>query len=84
VDLANAARRRLRTETGREHRFRDRSGDANAVIEAKNIVRNPATNGWRLFLRVKRQDDKKSTEMRANLRRGDATSETWSYVLPPE
>ncbi len=60
------------------------SGDANAVIVSKNIMRNPATNGWRLFLRIKRQDDKKSTEMRANLRRGDATSETWSYVLPPE
>ena len=60
------------------------SADTNAVIVSKNVARNPATNGWRLYLRVKRQDDKKSIEMRANLRRGDATSETWSYVLPPE
>ena len=60
------------------------SVDANAVVVSKTIARNPATNGWRLFLRVKRQDDKKSIEMRANLRRGEATSETWSYVLPPE
>jgi glucans biosynthesis protein len=60
------------------------SGDANAVIVSKKAIRNPAGNGWRLFLRIQRQDDKKSTEMRANLKRGDATSETWSYVLPPE
>ena len=60
------------------------SADANAVVVSKSIARNPATNEWRLFVRVKRQDDKKSTEMRANLRRGEATSETWSYVLPPE
>ena len=52
------------------------------VIES-NAYRNVVTGGWRLALRVKRQDDKKPAELRAFLRNGTTTlSETWSYILP--
>ena len=41
------------------------------------------TGGWRLAVRVRRQDDKKPGELRAFLRNGSTTlSETWSYILP--
>ena len=46
-------------------------------------VLNDVTGGWRLALRVKRQDDHKPGELRAFLRNGATTlSETWSYILP--
>ena len=46
---------------------------------------NPAINGYRMALRLKRIDDAKPIELRAFLRAGDggAISETWSYLLPP-
>uniref|UniRef100_UPI0018733BBF glucan biosynthesis protein n=1 Tax=Klebsiella quasipneumoniae TaxID=1463165 RepID=UPI0018733BBF len=44
---------------------------------------NPVTKGWRMILRLKVKDPKKTTEMRAALVNGDDTlSETWSYQLP--
>ncbi|SQC93959.1 Glucans biosynthesis protein G precursor [Cedecea neteri] len=44
---------------------------------------NPVNKGWRLTLRVKLKDEKKTTEMRAALVNGEQTlSETWSYQLP--
>ncbi len=57
-------------------------GDNGEIVE--NSVRyNPVTKGWRLTLRVKIKDPKKTTEMRAALVNGDQTlSETWSYQLP--
>ena len=57
-------------------------GDNGEIVE--NSVRyNPVTKGWRLMLRVKIKDPKKTTEMRAALVSGDQTlSETWSYQLP--
>ncbi|NDJ58178.1 glucans biosynthesis protein MdoG [Enterobacteriaceae bacterium 4M9] len=57
-------------------------GDNGEIVE--NSVRyNPVTKGWRLTLRVKVKDEKKTTEMRAALVNGDKTlSETWSYQLP--
>lgn len=57
-------------------------GDNGEIVE--NSVRyNPVTKGWRLMLRVKIKDPKKTTEMRAALVNGDQTlSETWSYQLP--
>jgi glucans biosynthesis protein len=57
-------------------------GDNGEIVE--NSVRyNPVTKGWRLILRVKLKDEKKTTEMRAALVNGDKTlSETWSYQLP--
>ena len=59
------------------------SADANSEIVEANAYRNDVTGGWRLALRVKRQDDKKPVELRAFLRNGGTTlSETWSYILP--
>ncbi len=57
-------------------------GDNGEIVE--NSVRyNPVTKGWRLTLRVKIKDSKKTTDMRAALVNGDKTlSETWSYQLP--
>jgi glucans biosynthesis protein len=60
------------------------SGDANATIVEQKAVANPEIDGWRVLLRVKPKDEKKSTELRVALRRGDQSSETWSYVIPPE
>ncbi|MGE5737547.1 MAG: glucan biosynthesis protein G [Betaproteobacteria bacterium] len=59
------------------------SADANVEILEANAYRNDVTGGWRLALRLKRQDDKKPGELRAFLRTGSTTlSETWSYILP--
>jgi len=60
------------------------AGDGNGTIVAHELQRNPIDNGWRLALRVKRGDEKKSAELRASLQHGAQTSETWSYVLAPE
>ena len=59
------------------------SADANVEVLEANAYRNDVTGGWRLALRVKRQDDRKPGELRAFLRTGSTTlSETWSYILP--
>jgi glucans biosynthesis protein len=57
-------------------------GDNGEIVE--NSVRyNPLTKGWRLMLRVKVKDAKKTTDMRAALVTADQPlSETWSYQLP--
>ena len=57
-------------------------GDNAEIVE--NTVRyNPVTKGWRMILRVKVKDPKKTTDMRAALVNTDQTlSETWSYQLP--
>ncbi len=60
------------------------SGDANITIVEQKNVPNAGIDGWRVLLRVKRSDDRKSAELRVALRRGDQSSETWSYVIPPE
>ncbi len=59
------------------------SGDANAQIIEHSVQANANGVGWRLVLRMHRNDDGKPVELRAFLRRGDAVSETWSYALPP-
>jgi glucans biosynthesis protein len=58
--------------------------DANAKIIERATLRNEASGGWRTHLRLRRMDDAKPVEMRAELR-GPAglLSETWSYILPP-
>jgi glucans biosynthesis protein len=59
------------------------SADPNIDIIETNAYRNEVTGGWRLAIRLKRQDDKKPGELRAFLRSGGTTlSETWSYILP--
>jgi len=59
------------------------SGDANAQILEHSVRANANGDGWRLTLRLHRNEDSKPVELRAFLRRGEATSETWSYALPP-
>ena len=55
----------------------------NGEIVENTVRYNPVTKGWRLVLRVKVKDVKKTTEMRAALVNADQTlSETWSYQLP--
>ncbi|EHZ1503919.1 glucans biosynthesis protein MdoG, partial [Salmonella enterica] len=57
-------------------------GDNGEIVDS-NVRYNPVTKGWRLMLRVKVKDAKKTTEMRAALVNADQTlSETWSYQLP--
>ncbi|MEG0532541.1 MAG: glucan biosynthesis protein, partial [Citrobacter sp.] len=52
------------------------------IVES-TVRYNPVTKGWRLMLRVKVKDAKKTTEMRAALVNADQPlSETWSYQLP--
>lgn len=59
-------------------------GDNGELLE-RQTYRNIATGGWRVSLRVKRQDPEKPLEMRAVLRNDkDTLSETWSYILPGE
>jgi glucans biosynthesis protein len=59
------------------------SADANIELLEANAYRNDVSGGWRLALRIRRQDDKKPGELRAFLRNGSTTlSETWSYILP--
>jgi len=61
----------------------DVTPDSNVEVIEANTFHNDVTGGWRLALRVRRQDDKKPGELRAFLRDGNATlSETWSYILP--
>lgn len=58
--------------------------DANAQVLQHSLKPSAGGDGWRLSLRLKRNDDKKPVELRAYLKQGDAVSETWSYVLPPD
>jgi glucans biosynthesis protein len=52
-----------------------------AELLEHQVIRNPATGGWRLVLQVKPPDDDPG-ELRAFLRPGaDAVTETWSYSL---
>lgn len=60
------------------------SADANAQIVDNRTLRNDATGGWRMMLRLRRIDPNKPIELRGFLRSGNNTlSETWSYILPP-
>jgi glucans biosynthesis protein len=60
------------------------SVDANGELLQHSAYRNEATGGWRVTLRLRRLDDGKPVELRANLRAGNnILSETWSYLLPP-
>ncbi|MEP7042608.1 MAG: glucan biosynthesis protein G [Dokdonella sp.] len=59
------------------------SSDANATIVERSVHANASGDGWRLNVRLHRNDDSKPVELRAFLRRGEAVSETWSYALPP-
>ena len=56
----------------------------NGTLVATDVRRNPETGGWRVSLRLRRDDAAKPVEMRAALRSVDKESETWSYILPPD
>ncbi|MFC5474928.1 glucan biosynthesis protein G [Paraherbaspirillum soli] len=60
------------------------SVDDNGKLLDTKVVKNEATGGWRMMLRVRRNEDNKAVELRGFLRGGSTTlSETWSYILPP-
>jgi len=60
------------------------SANDNAELLDTQLRHNPATNGWRLTLRLKVKDPAQPVELRAALTRDDAAiSETWSYQIPP-
>jgi len=59
-------------------------GDNGELLE-RQTYRNDVTGGWRMTLRIRREDPEKPVEMRAVLRNDkDTISETWSYILPAE
>ncbi|MGS0740764.1 glucan biosynthesis protein G [Glaciimonas sp. GG7] len=59
------------------------SVDDNGKLLSSDVVRNEVTGGWRVNIRVRRNEDNKPVELRAFLRNGNTTlSETWSYILP--
>jgi glucans biosynthesis protein len=61
------------------------SSDANGKILAVNTIHNDVTGGWRMTVRFKRNDDKNPVELRGYLKiNNSSSSETWSYILPPE
>jgi glucans biosynthesis protein len=57
----------------------------NVEVREVQAYPNAVTGGYRMVLRLKRQDDAKPVELRAFLRgpTSGAISETWSYLLPP-
>jgi glucans biosynthesis protein len=60
------------------------SCDSNGKLVGSRVYFNDASGGWRIELQVQRVDAAKPVEMRAFLRKDNATlSETWSYILPP-
>lgn len=60
------------------------TADANGKLMETNTYRNEVTGGWRMAVRLHRNDLAKPVELRGFLRAGDDTlSETWSYILPP-
>ena len=60
------------------------SADDNGKVLETKVVRNDVTGGWRMTVRVRRNEDNKPVELRGFLRGGSTTlSETWSYILPP-
>ncbi|WP_414691436.1 glucan biosynthesis protein G [Noviherbaspirillum sp.] len=61
------------------------SANDNGRILETNTMRNDATGGWRMTVKLRRNDVKKPVELRAYLNSNNNTlSETWSYILPPD
>jgi glucans biosynthesis protein len=63
--------------------------DGNGKIVSVTTRRNDVTGGWRMELKLRRNEDNKPVELRGFLRNaaqsgaGATLSETWSYILPP-
>ena len=61
------------------------SSDANAKVLENNVYRNPATDQWRMTLRVQRLKVDRPIELRAFLQNDNhAVSETWTHIILPE
>jgi glucans biosynthesis protein len=61
------------------------SVDGNGKLLETHTIRNEATGGWRIALRMTRNDTSKPVELRGFLRNNNLTlSETWSYILSPD
>lgn len=55
----------------------------NGELASSRVVHNPATNGWRVFVNVKRNNGSQPLDIRAKLMfDGKQVSETWYYRLP--
>lgn len=55
----------------------------NGELAASRAVHNPVTNGWRVFVNVKRNNGNQPLDIRAKLMlNGKPVSETWYYRLP--
>lgn len=55
----------------------------NGELAASRVVHNPATNGWRVFVNVRRSNGNQPLDIRAKLMLdGKQMSETWYYRLP--
>jgi glucans biosynthesis protein len=81
VDFEGPALKRLAADARVEAQV---SVIANGKVIAQETRRNEVTGGWRLTLRLRREDEAKPLELRAYLKNGnDTLSETWSYILPP-
>ncbi|MQR01770.1 glucan biosynthesis protein G [Glaciimonas soli] len=60
------------------------SVDDNGKLLSVNMVKNDAAGGWRMEVKVRRNEENKPVELRGFLRdHGTTLSETWSYILPP-
>ncbi len=59
------------------------AGARPAELLEQQVIRNPATDGWRLVFQLRPPDDG-PVELRAFLRHGDdVLTETWTYLLRP-
>jgi len=82
IDFGGPALKKVTDEKLPEAVF---SVDSNGEIVEKRIQRNPAVEGVRISLKVKRADAAKPVELRGFLRdEAETLSETWAYILPAD
>ena len=61
------------------------TSDANGKVLENIVYRNPATEQWRMTVRVQRQKADRPIELRAFLQHdNNAVSETWTHIILPE
>lgn len=61
------------------------TSDANGKVLENIVYRNPATNQWRMTVRVQRLKADQPVELRAFLQHDNhAVSETWTHIILPE
>jgi len=85
VDFDGAVLKKLAPDAKVEARV---ESDANGKVLSVVTRRNEVTGGWRMELKIHRNEENKPVELRgflSNATQGAATtlSETWSYILPP-